>query len=238
MDDLFDQLDQEFEELIEDEVANRAPGCGLYIILSDFSDVEKLKLQLAQALHAANRFSTYAINRHVVEYRPSGTPSYDDARAFCELSQRNGFIFLVSDDASFARQVGADGVLCSSVKKCSDARKTLDEDKIIGLRASSRAIAQSAMSLELDFVSLYSADKGDSLLDMLNWWTTSTETPVAVEGAFDQENCAPYVAAGATFLDATHHIWTHPSKNPMQGIVNMLDGFERHGHKVNKRSMN
>lgn len=100
MDDLFDQLDQEFEELIEDEVANRAPGCGLYIILSDFSDVEKLKLQLAQALHAANRFSTYAINRHVVEYRPSGTPSYDDARAFCELSQRNGFIFLVSDDAS------------------------------------------------------------------------------------------------------------------------------------------
>ena len=37
------------------------------------------------------------------------------ARAHCETAQRNGFIFLVYDNALLHGKSGADGVLCSSV---------------------------------------------------------------------------------------------------------------------------
>lgn len=55
-----------------------------------------------------------------------------------------------------------------------------------------------------------------------------SENPAAIEGQFDQENCEAFVRAGATFIQADHHIWTHPSGNVMQGVVNMLDAFERY----------
>ncbi|OIN86290.1 MAG: hypothetical protein AUJ12_06525 [Alphaproteobacteria bacterium CG1_02_46_17] len=217
-----------------EEQTSSVPECGLYIIVSEIVDHDKKNFLLGQALHAANRFSTYAVNRHIVEFRPDPTSSQDlteIARAYCTTVQRNGFIFLVFDNAQLARDVGADGVLCSSLKHCSNARKLLDENSIIGLRASTQAAAQSALSLDLDFVSFFSAPNGIPLTSLLNWWTTATEAPAAIEGAFDQESCAPFVAGGATFIDASHHIWTHPSGNPMQGAVNMLDAIERHGKK-------
>ncbi len=232
MSDLFDYDIN--EDTAEEEQISSAPECGLYIIVSEIADHDKKCFQLGQALHAANRFSTYSLNRHVVEFRPdpSDTQNLTEiAKAYCETTQRNGFIFLVFDNAQLARDVGADGVLCSSLKKCSDARKILEENAIIGLHASTKAAAQSALSLELDFVSFYSAAQGDTLSDLLNWWTTATEAPAAIEGSFDQENCAPFISAGATFIDASHHIWTHPSGNPMQGVVNMLDAIERHSKK-------
>jgi len=217
-------------EILVDDETHQAPECGLYIILHDTDDHGKQCFQLGQALHAANRFSSYDLNRHVVEYRPSDVSADNriHAKAYCETAQKNGFIFLVFDAPELARDVGADGVLCSSIKKCSDARKILPDTAIIGLRCTTRAAAQSALSLELDFVSFYSSKTGDSLLDLVNWWTGSTDKPSAVEGPYDPENCALFVKAGATFIDSTTHIWTHPSGNIMQGVVNMLDAFERH----------
>lgn len=210
------------------------PLCGLYIILSDTDDHEKQAFKLAQALHAANRFSHYNQNRHVVEYRPAKThpaphsPTEAEIRAYQEISARNGFIFLVHDDAMLARTVGADGVLCSSIQKATDARKLLDEGAIIGLRCSTKAAAQSAVALEFDFITIFSDKHGDSLMDILHWWATATDNPIAVEGVFDPENCQAFVRADATFIDSSHHIWTHPSGNVMQGVVNMMDAFERH----------
>lgn len=207
-----------------------APNCGLYIILADTDDHDKQLFKLGQALHAANRFSTYGLNNHVVEYRSSQThpASLEMVKAYQDISSRNGFIFLVYDDVILARNVGADGVLCSNVQRATDARKSLDEHAIIGLRCSTKSAANSALTHELDFISIYSEKTGDNLLDLLNWWTTATDNPIAVEGLFDQENCASFVRGEATFIDASHHIWTHPSGNPMQGVVNMMDAFERY----------
>ncbi|MBL8640208.1 MAG: thiamine phosphate synthase [Alphaproteobacteria bacterium] len=230
-----------------------APACGLYIILPATDDHNKQNFQLGQALHAANRFSTYDINRHVVEYRPAvaaeKSPQIDHATiaaSYAETCRRNGFIFLIYDDVELARACGADGVLCASLKNCSTARKLLPEQAIIGLRTASFEGAKSAISLELDFITLHagegishldpiigaapSADQsgwGRSLLDHLIWWVTATEAAIAIEGDFTPENCQYYAALGATFIDATHHIWTHPSGNFMQGVVNMLDAFEQ-----------
>ncbi|HNQ91457.1 MAG TPA: thiamine phosphate synthase [Alphaproteobacteria bacterium] len=232
MNDLFDYMERELDELIEEAMPS-APTCGLLITLPDTDDHEALNFKLTQALHAANRFSTYAINRHVVLYHPADKDQArweQIARVYRETCAKAGFIFLVMDNVKVARAVDADGVLCSKVMACSEARKTLDDDKIIGLRASTRAMAQSALSLDLDFVSFHTAPHGEPLLDLLHWWATTTEAPVAIEGTFDQENCAPFVAAGATFIESGPHIWTHPSNNPMQGTVNMLDAFERHNH--------
>lgn len=214
------------------------PSCGLYIILPDTDDHDKQCFKLGQALHAANRFSPYDLNNHVVEYRASKTnpASEQMVKAYQQTSSRNGFIFLVYDDAQLARAVDADGVLCSTVQNATAARKLLDENSIIGLRCSSKAAANSALTHEFDFISIYSEKNGDNLLDILNWWTTTTDNPIAVEGAFDQENCANFVRGEATFIDASHHIWTHPSDNPMQGVVNMLDAFER--YKPVKQKLN
>ena len=122
----------------------------------------------------------------------------------------------------------ADGVLCSSIKHASEARTLLGEDKIVGLHCATQTAAQSALALELDFVSFFAARGGEGTLNLLNWWTSMSENPAAIEGQFDLENCEAFVRAGATFIQADHHIWTHPSGNVMQGVVNMLDAFERY----------
>lgn len=206
------------------------PNCGLYIILPDTNDHDKQCFKLGQALHAANRFSNYNLNRHVVEFRGSDKHPVPQSivQSYQETCARNGFIFLVYDDAKLARAVGADGVLCSTLQKVTEARKLLDEDSIIGLRCSSISAAKSALDHELDFITAYSEKSGDSLLDILNWWSTAADNPIALEGLFNQENCETFVKAEATFIDSSHHIWTHPSNNVMQGVVNMMDAFERY----------
>ena len=109
-----------------------APSCGLYIVLQDTDNHNTQNLKLGQALHAANRFSNYSLNRHIVVFRPSQTtPSTlpattNDVLAYQETCQRNGFIFLIEDDAGLARNVAADGVICSSVQKATQARKIID----------------------------------------------------------------------------------------------------------------
>ena len=217
------------------------PNCGLYIILPSMpmdNDHEKQNFKLNQALHGANRFSNYSVNRHVVEYRadPKSPATEAEVRAYQETTARNGFIFLINDDATLARTVGADGVLCSSIQKATEARKLLDEESIVGLRCATKAAAKAALDHDLDFITIYSEKDGDALLDILNWWTTSTDNPIAVEGAFNQENCESFVRAEATFIDSSLHIWTHPSGNIMQGVVNMMDAFER--YKPQRKNLN
>ena len=215
---------------VQETVSADTPNCGLYIILPVTDDHEKQNFKLNQALHGANRFSNYSLNRHVVEYRADGNRPATEAevKAYQETTARNGFIFLVADDAKLARSVGADGVLCSSIAKATEARKLLDEESIVGLRCSTKAAAKSALDHDLDFITIYSEKTGDPLLDILNWWTTATDNPIAVEGPFNQENCQSFVRAEATFIDSSFHIWTHPSGNIMQGVVNMMDAFERY----------
>jgi thiamine monophosphate synthase len=207
-----------------------APDCGLYIVLPPTYDHEKQGFQLGQALHAANRFSKYSLNRHIVEFRPNpeSPEPFQIAKSYQEISHRNGFIFLVYDNPELARSVGADGILCSSLNTATLSRKLLDENSIIGLRCSTLDMAKSASQHELDFITIYTEKNGTPLLDILNWWVMSTDNLIAVEGFFDPENCQNFVKAGANFIDSAHHIWTHPSGNPMQGTVNMLDAFERH----------
>jgi thiamine monophosphate synthase len=207
-----------------------APECGLYIALPDTDNPEKLSFQLRQALHAANVFSKYGLNRHVVEYRPKDGDenAAATARLYRDVCSAGGFIFLIRDDLDLAQSSEADGIVCSSLKKASEARKTLGESSIIGLACSTQSAAQSAISLNLDFALFHTEPGGEPLLNLLNWWTSSTENPAAVEGLFDPENCEMFVKAGATFIESAHHIWTHPSGNVMQGVVNMLDAFERY----------
>lgn len=229
-----DEQTKTTEIIVADDA--ETPNCGLYIILPDTDDHEKQCFQLGQALHAANRFSNYSLNRHIVEYRPHPKQPISETfvKAYQETCARNGFIFLVYDDAKLARNVGADGVLCSSIQKATEARKLMDELSIVGLRCSTKAAAQTALDHELDFLTITSDKHGDPLLDILNWWTTATDNPVAVEGPFNQENCESFVKAEATFIDSSHHIWTHPSRNVMQGVVNMMDAFERYKPVITK----
>jgi len=217
-------------------IDDEAPSCGLYIILPDTDDHDKQCFRLGQALHAANRFSNYSLNRHVVEFRYANgkNVTVEIVKKYQETSSRNGFIFLVYDDAKLARDVDADGVLCSTIQHATEARKLLDEESIIGLRCSTKAMANSAVIHELDFISIFSEKNGDPLIDILHFWNTSSDNPIAVEGLFDQENCQAFIKAEATFIDSSHHIWTHPSGNVMQGVVNMMDAFERHKPAMTK----
>ncbi len=217
----------------EDRDNKSVPECGLYIVMPDArtpEEFDRLAFQLRQAILAANKFSVYSINRHVVEYRPFEGESNKTTKAllYKDIAYHGGFVFLIFDDIQLARDVDADGVLCSSIEHASQARSLLNEDKLIGLHCSTQTAAQSALALELDFVSFFAAKGGDSPLNLLNWWANMSETPAAIEDRFDQENCEAFVRAGATFIQADHHIWSHPSGNVMQGVVNMLDAFERY----------
>ena len=195
-----------------------APDCGLYIrVAADFK-IEDIIPKLQQMFSAA-KHSAYEKHMHVLELPvPNGTPEGEiNVRTLVDFARQNGFVPLIAGDATWASDLDADGVLVEKADDLILARALLGEEGIVGLSCHDRAAAEKGLKSGVDYVTF----SGLKIIATLAWWTSKSEIPALADAAVTNNDCADYIRAGATFVNATDFIMTHP-KGPVQGTIDML----------------
>jgi thiamine-phosphate pyrophosphorylase len=194
------------------ERGDRGP-CQLYLISpldvgGDFAE------RLAAALDAG----------HVAafQFRVKGTDQHQAAR-LAEPLQRicaeRGVAFIVNDDMSLAKRLGADGVhLGQADGDPRDARALLGSAAQIGVTChDSRHLAMEAGEAGADYVA-FGAFFPTSTKEtrhrpdpsILTWWSTLFELPCVAIGGITVDNGRGLVEAGADFLAVCGGVWGHP----------------------------
>lgn len=201
-----------------------APPCGLYIRITDDFVFEAIVARLRQLFSVATR-SAYEKNMHVIEL-PGYADSADRAeeiKGLITLIQQNGFVAILRRDIAKTAEWKADGVLLESVNDIDIAREALGPDIILGVNArTSQFVAEKALDAGVDYVIFGAAGKMQlPPADIISWWSARTDVPCLAAGPITNDDCAAFVHAGATFIDATAYILNHPD-GVTQGAANML----------------
>lgn len=193
-----------------------APDCGLYIRIPDDFNVLTLVPQLQQMILVTKR-SQYKKNMHCIEWpaRAVAADGIEHIAELVEFSQKGGFVALIRNDASVAHSSKADGVLLNKIEDVAAARALLGADKIVGLKCLAEPECERVIELGLDYVAL------PPNTQMIAKWSTGADLPVLADGELTNNDAATFVAAGATFLNASGFILDHP-QGIMQGTVDML----------------
>ncbi|MGE4312985.1 MAG: hypothetical protein AB7E85_01775 [Pseudobdellovibrionaceae bacterium] len=202
------------------ETKKGAPPCGLYLDIPSDKSLSDLILPVRQAIFAINQ-GIYEKNAHILAYRLSD--KNHEARVIAEtlsvVVKAGGMIMLIHDDAALAKEIGAEGVILSDITRADEARSILGEDAII------------ITPYKDEQPDLYDAALlGDparlpQVADILKFSIRHPGDLCLVLGPATPENCAGFVSAGASFLDASRHVWHHP-KGPMQGVVNFMAAID------------
>ena len=215
-------LDPAFSDRFEN---SRRPACQLYLISpldvgGDFPD--RLTAALATGAVAAFQLRLKGVDQHMAARL--GEP----LRQICV---DHDVAFIVNDDISLAKRLGADGVhLGQGDGDPRDARQQLGPDAQIGVSChASRHLAMGAGEAGADYVA-FGAFFPTSTKEVehhaepaiLGWWTTVSEIPCVAIGGITVENCAPLVRAGADFLAVSSGVWSHPD-----GAEAAVRAFER-----------
>ena len=124
--------------------------------------------------------------------------------------------FIVNDNASLAKRLGADGVhLGQSDGDMREARALLGPSAQIGRTChDSRHLAMEAGEAGADYVAFgafypTTTKPSDYRPDpsILSWWSTLFEIPCVAIGGITPDNAAPLVRAGADFLAVCQAVW-------------------------------
>jgi thiamine-phosphate pyrophosphorylase len=188
-----------------------APDCQLYLISpldvsGDFP--ERLIRAIDAGPVAAFQFRIKGVDEH------AAVKLAEPLMAICAARD---VAFIVNDQISLAKRLGADGVhLGQNDGDVADARARLGRDAQIGVAAmSSRHLAMEAGEAGADYVSFGAffpsqtkATSHQADLDLLRWWSGLFELPVVAIGGITPANCVPLVAAGADFLATCHAVWS------------------------------
>lgn len=203
-------LDPEFADRFG---ADSRGQCELYLISpadvgGDFPD------RLAAALDAG-RIAAF-------QFRVKGVDQHEAARLaapLLDICRARDVAFIVNDDMSLAKRIGADGVhLGQEDGDPREARRLLGPEAQIGVTChASRHLAMEAAEAGADYVAFgaFFATNTKTVKHyaepaLLGWWTTVSEVPCVAIGGITAENCAPLVAAGADFLAVSSAVWGHP----------------------------
>ena len=194
-------------------VRGNRPACQLYLI-SPLDVAGDFPAQLAKALDggpvAAFQFRVKGVDQH-------------EAARLAEPLQRlcadRDVAFLVNDDMSLAKRLGADGVhLGQGDGDPREARAVLGPTAQIGVTChDSRHLAMEAGEAGADYVAFGAffptATKETRHRPepaILSWWATLFELPSVAIGGVTPENGSVLVNAGADFLAACSAVWDHP----------------------------
>lgn len=201
-----------------------APECGLYIRINDDFGFENAVAQLRHLFFVTTR-SAYEKNMHVVELPgdAENAARAEEVKGLVTLARQNGFVAIIRHNIANAAEWNADGVLLDTVNDLPAARDALGPDIIIGVNVRiSRSIAERALEDGADYVVFGAAGKIQlPPADLISWWSTHTDVPCLAAGPIANDNCATFVQAGATFVDASRYILHHP-QGVMQGTSDML----------------
>ncbi|GGA04396.1 MAG: thiamine phosphate synthase [Sphingomonadales bacterium CG12_big_fil_rev_8_21_14_0_65_65_10] len=125
--------------------------------------------------------------------------------------------FVVNDDVSLAKRLGADGVhLGQGDGDVREARERLGREVQIGVTChASRHLALEAGEAGADYVAFgafFPSQTKESEhrpeLSLLEWWSEMVEIPSVAIGGITPDNCAPLIEAGADFLAVSHAVWS------------------------------
>ena len=192
--------------------ADRGP-CQLYLV-SPLDVGGAFPDRLAEALDAgpvaAFQFRVKGVDQH--EAARLGEP----LRLLC--ADRD-VAFIVNDDMSLAKRLGADGVhLGQQDGDPREARALLGPQAQIGVTChDSRHLAMEAGEAGADYVAFgaffptatkETRHRPDP--SILGWWTTLFEIPCVAIGGITPENGRVLVEAGADFLAVCSAVWDHP----------------------------
>ena len=203
-------LDPEFAERFGDQPR---PACQLYLI-SPLETGGDFPARLAEALDAGPVAA--------FQFRVKGIDQHEAARLaepLLAICRERDIAFIVNDDMSLAKRLGADGVhLGQGDGDPADARRMLGPDAQIGVTChASRHLAMEAAEAGADYVAFGAffdtatkATEHRADVALPAWWTTVSEVPCVAIGGITPENCAPIVAAGADFLAVSVAVWNHP----------------------------
>ena len=187
--------------------------CQLYLISpldvgGDFP--AKLEEALSAAPVAAFQFRVKGVDQH--EAARLAAP----LQAICAA---HDVAFIVNDDISLAKRIGADGVhLGQGDGDPRDARSALGPNAQIGVTChDSRHLAMEAGEAGADYIAFGAyfptttkEVKHIAGPELLSWWTTLSEIPCVAIGGITADNCDTLVHAGADFLAVSGAVWNHP----------------------------
>ncbi len=205
-----------------------AATVGLYLRVGPAIEIDMIIRDLKQIFFTING-SDYERNMHAIEI----TGSVDDDPDFIEKAKvialfaaKSAVVPIYRGHPTTAKEIGAEGVLLTTLDDIGIAREIFGESGIIGLHCGiSNEDAAAAFDAEVDFVCFGLGGNKMPAADVLTFWTMLTDLPAVVEGAISNDYCDYYVKAGAGFIDGTHYIWGH-EKGVMQGTVNMLHAID------------
>lgn len=129
--------------------------------------------------------------------------------------------FVVNDDVSLAKRLGADGVHLGQqdgpegILDIREARERLGRETQIGVTChASRHLALEAGEAGADYVAFGAFFPSETKqsehrpeLSLIEWWAEMVEIPCVAIGGITPENCAPLIEAGADFLAVSHAVW-------------------------------
>lgn len=196
---------------------HRSPPCQLYLISpldvgGDFP--ERLAGALDAGPVAAFQFRVKGIDQH-------------EAAALAEpllaICRARDVAFIVNDDISLAKRLGADGVhLGQNDGDPREARQLLGPEAQIGVTChASRHLAMEAAEAGADYVAFgaffpTSTKNVEHVADpaLLSWWATVSEIPCVAIGGITVDNCAALIATRCDFLAVSAGIWSHRDGAP------------------------
>jgi thiamine-phosphate pyrophosphorylase len=201
-------LDPNFADQFVRDV--RRPPCQLYLIspldvAGAFS--ERLRRALGAGPVAAFQFRVKGLDQH--EAARLGEP----LRKICADAD---VAFIVNDDVSLAKRLGADGVhLGQGDGDPREARSVLGPEVQIGVTChDSRHLAMEAGEAGADYVAFGAfyptatkETKHRPEPVILSWWSALFELPCVAIGGITPDNAAPLVKAGADFLAVSNAVW-------------------------------
>ena len=143
-------------------------------------------------------------------------PATERASVLIELAKLGGLTAILAGSPRAAYALDADGVLLDAWDAIAGARSLLGDRAIVGLGCGNDyALAERAAAAGGDYIGL----RGPP--ELFARWSTAHAQPALADLPLDNNRAAAYVAAGASFLDCSDYVWTHP-KGVLQGTVNML----------------
>lgn len=188
--------------------------CQLYLISppdvgGDFPD------RLAQALDGGPVAA--------FQFRVKGIDQHDAARLaapLLDICAAHDVAFIVNDDMTLAKRLGADGVhLGQGDGDPREARRLLGPDVQIGVTChASRHHAMEAGEAGADYVAFGAffptqtkAVEHYAEPEILTWWQGMFELPCVAIGGITPANARPLVVAGADFLAVSGAVWADPA---------------------------
>lgn len=195
-------------------MSNTVTRCQLYLI-SPLEVGGDFPARLERALSAPLGKSPIT----AFQFRVKGLSQHEAAelaKPLQEICAAYDVAFIVNDDVSLARRLGADGVhLGQEDGSIRDAREELGREVQIGVTChGSRHLAMDAGEQGADYVAFgaffpsrtkeiqHQAD-----IEVIEFWSELFEIPSVAIGGITPENCEPIIVAGVDFIAVSAAIW-------------------------------